>query len=89
MDEQGVSKDEEVDDGAIRGPKHIRDIRTPTQEEVERHNVTHLPFRNWCPHCMKGRGKEAPRRRVMGGRESFWRSVWTSVSLRAKVELGH
>ena len=88
VDEQGVSEDEEVDEGAIRGPKRIRDIRTPTQEEAERHNLTHLPFRNWCPHCLRGRGKEAPHRRVMGGRENFRRSVWTFVSHRVKEELG-
>ena len=47
--------------GAIRGPRHVRDIKVPSQEEVDKHNLTHLPFRNWCSHCMKGRGKEAPR----------------------------
>ena len=47
-------EDEDVlDEGAVRGPRHIRDIRTPTQAEVDRHNLTHLPFRNWCPHCMR------------------------------------
>ena len=61
-------EDEEVlDEGAVRGPKHIRDIRTPTQAEVGRRNLTHLPFRNWCPRCMRGRGKEAPRHRSKEG----------------------
>ena len=63
-----IDDNEGVDEGASRGPKHIRDIRTPSQEEVERHNLTHLPFRNWCPRCMKGRGKEAPHRKSEGGR---------------------
>ena len=61
------SDEDMLDEGAVRGPRHIRDIRVPTQEEVEKHNLTHLPFRNWCPHCMKGRGKEAPHRSVKGG----------------------
>ena len=39
----------------------------PSQEEVEKHNLTHLPFRNWCPRCIKGRGEESPHRRVVGG----------------------
>ena len=66
-----VEEEEDEDvlgEGAIRGPRHIRDIRTPTQAEVDRHNLTHLPFRNWCPHCMRGRGKEAPRRAVKEGK---------------------
>ena len=31
----------------------------PSREEVETHNLTHLPYRNWCRHCVRGRGKEA------------------------------
>ena len=29
----------------------------PTQEEVEEHQVTHWPTRDWCEHCVK-RGKQ-------------------------------
>ena len=35
----------------------------PCQQEVDAHELTHLPFRNWCRHCMKGRGKEMPHRK--------------------------
>ena len=30
----------------------------PTHEEKERHYATHLPYRNLCPLCLKGRGVE-------------------------------
>ena len=30
----------------------------PSQEEVDRHVVTHLPYRSWCPICVAARGKE-------------------------------
>ena len=30
----------------------------PTQEEIDRHMTTHIPFRSWCPHCVMGEGKE-------------------------------
>ena len=30
----------------------------PTALEVERHCLTHVPYRSWCPHCVRGRGKE-------------------------------
>ena len=30
----------------------------PSQAEVDFHAMTHLPYRNWCEHCVKGRGKE-------------------------------
>ena len=36
------------------------DPSLPTQEEVDEHNLTHLPHRSWCPVCIKARGKESP-----------------------------
>ena len=27
----------------------------PTLKEREEHEATHIPFRDWCAHCMKGR----------------------------------
>ena len=34
----------------------------PSPEEVEKHNATHIPFRSWCSHCVKGKGVKAPHR---------------------------
>ena len=31
---------------------------TPSKDEVDRHRLTHRPFRSWCPHCVKGRAQE-------------------------------
>eukprot|EP00435_Cladocopium_sp_Y103_P040755 s116_g11.t1 len=28
----------------------------PSQSEIDEHNVTHVPFRAWCPFCIRGRG---------------------------------
>ena len=30
----------------------------PSQDEVDDHNLKHLPYRSWCRHCIRGRGKE-------------------------------
>ena len=32
----------------------------PSREEVESHMATHLPFRSWCPHCVRGKSKGKP-----------------------------
>ena len=32
----------------------------PTQAEVDEHNMTHLPYRSWCTHCVRGRGEAHP-----------------------------
>mgnify|MGYP003340766714 CR=1 FL=1 len=29
--------------------------KSPSREEVGRHNLTHLPYRSWCPHCVAAR----------------------------------
>jgi len=34
------------------------DPRLPSEREVEDHNLTHLPYRNWCPVCVRSKGKE-------------------------------
>ena len=42
------------EDGDARAmPAPVR----PTPAMIEQHNVSHLPFRNWCPFCVRGRGK--------------------------------
>ena len=43
--------------------RNIGDPRLPTQSEVDNHNITHVPYRNWCPHCVRGRGKDLDHRR--------------------------
>ena len=30
----------------------------PSQDEVDDHDLSHLPYRSWCKHCIRGRGKE-------------------------------
>ena len=36
--------------------------KEPYQEEYEAHMRTHFPFRKWCPHCVKGKRIDDPRR---------------------------
>ena len=42
-----------------------RALKEPTREERMRHEATHLPYRSWCPTCVRGRGRNAPHRRVV------------------------
>ena len=37
--------------------RRLVDPKRPSQEEIDEHYKTHLPFRNWCPHCMRGKAK--------------------------------
>ena len=38
----------------------------PTRREVLEHNLTHLPPRPWCPHCVKGKDEGSPSLRLKG-----------------------
>ncbi len=34
--------------------------REPTEAERLRHEATHIPYRAWCTHCVRGRGRRKP-----------------------------
>ena len=44
-----------VEEGVVA--KVARAPVRPTEEEVEIHNATHVPFRSWCPFCVAGKAK--------------------------------
>ena len=52
--ENPESDTENPEEEAIR-PKTRASPKQPSAEEVENHMVTHLPFRDWCPHCVRGK----------------------------------
>ena len=35
-----------------------------SREEWEQHELTHTPFRSWCPHCVRARGRNSPHQRI-------------------------
>ena len=45
--------------------RSLGDPRLPSSKEVEEHYLTHVPYRNWCPHCIRGRGKDLDHRRAL------------------------
>ena len=44
-------------------------VDRPSAEEIKKHNVTHLPFRNWCPICVAARARDDPHVRLDDDRE--------------------
>ena len=44
----------------------LRDPGQPTQAERDEHDLTHIPFRPWCEHCVRGKSKRNPNRRLCG-----------------------
>ena len=41
------------------------DSRQPSEQERDKHEMTHLPFCSWCRHCIMGRGREEDCHRTM------------------------
>ena len=31
----------------------------PTPQEIQEHNITHMPYRSWCPICVQAKGRQA------------------------------
>ena len=58
---------EEEAEAGMRRPVRMNDPREPSVEERKEHELTHLPYRDWCRHCVGGRGKEAPHKKQDGG----------------------
>ena len=44
----------------IRNPRKLMGPRLPSRKEVDEQKLSHLPYRNWCPHCVAGKGEMAP-----------------------------
>ena len=66
-----------------RRPKHRALPANVSKEEFDAHQVTHLPFRSWCDHCVRGKAvDEAHRPRIDLEVKAGW--VWTSSSWRGR-----
>ena len=61
QEEEGIEvyPEDETENGS-RTVKKVQDPREPSKEERVQHGMTHLPYRSWCRHCVRGRGKQMP-----------------------------
>ncbi len=49
--------------GNHRIPNKLSSPMKPSAADVDEHYCTHLPYRNWCPVCVKAKAKEGDHRR--------------------------
>ena len=73
--------EEEAQEALRRTP-----AKMPTEEEVKTHNVSHLPFRDWCPDCVAGRAKDWPHKtwkevEKLDPRKFIWIIVFREMQL--------
>ena len=43
----------------------------PSQEEVDQHMLTHIPYRSWCDHCGRGRAVNDHHKKSSGQESSI------------------
>ena len=79
-EEQGgqEGKDEDEEEEA-QEPVTRKAPKGPTKEERERHEATHLPFREWCPHCVRGRARNRPHKKAKEADEKETKVVRASL----------
>ena len=69
-----------ADEGVVA--RSISQYEKPSQREVEQHNLTHMPFRPWCKHCVFGRAKNDPHLRDKGPKSSVPIVPWDYMYLK-------
>ena len=63
---KGFNEGANISDGVLCGPSDgsgplaqkpqiLRGPHCPSQNEIDIHNLTHLPYMSWCPHCVATR----------------------------------
>ena len=55
------------------------DPRLPSEEEVANHELTHLPYRNWCPACVKAEREDVDHRGAVDKERKLSEYVLISV----------
>ena len=65
QDGEAATTEEQEEFEALGGeeaqePKIRRAPKEPTKAERERHEALHLPYREWCRHCVRGQGRNRP-----------------------------
>ena len=47
----------EIVEVATKAPRGLKVPPEPTASERRQYELTHLPYRDWCPHCVKDKGR--------------------------------
>ena len=61
MIRQAEERGEQRDEALV---KKVKLAEEPSKEEVELHNLTHIPAKPWCPICIAAKAGRAPHRAV-------------------------
>ena len=63
-----AAEEEKAEDGGEEEGEEGREVvaapapRIMSRLEREQHELTHIPYRTWCPHCVRMRGRNTAHR---------------------------
>ena len=60
----------------------------PGRQEVQEHELTHIPYRNWCVHCARGAGRSDSHRRRARQSERGQRMTTWSIDFAFMIDNG-
>ena len=55
----GKNAEQQTDDKNALKPKMLKIPGEPSESERRLHELTHLPYRDWCEHCVKSKGRQS------------------------------
>ena len=89
---ENIQDDDQEREGVVAQGERARPLpqpRLPSRQEVQEHELTHIPFRSWCAHCVRGAGRsDAHRRRARQSEEERGQHMTTwsiDYSFRARI----
>ena len=56
---------------AAQVPRGLPAPAMTSKEEKTRHDLTHINYRSWCPHCVFGRRNNSPHRTASAGKRNI------------------
>ena len=77
---EDMQDDNQEREGVVAPGERARPLPQPSRQEVQEHELTHIPYRSWCVHCVRRAGRsDAHRRRARQdeeGREQHM-TIWS------------
>ena len=55
----GENAEQQTDDKSALKPKMLKLPGEPSESERRLHELTHLPYRDWCEHCVWSKGRQS------------------------------
>ena len=66
QDEMVEASREGQADAETQAPRAAKAPHTPSQREIDDHNLTHCPYRAWCEACVRGQAKDDCHTTIIG-----------------------